>query len=69
MEYRESSAWDDNQLVDLEMEVDLTLELPDDLHARELFRLFFGPPLPSLFLTERKEAIIQKAIKVEVVAG
>lgn len=66
IEYRESSVWDANTIVDESKEISDSLEIPDSMLALEFFKLFFGPPLPSIYLTKRAEAIIKKQVKLEV---
>lgn len=68
IEYRESSAWDANTIVDESKEIPDSLEIPGDMPALEVFKLFFGPPLPSLYLTYHVEAIVKRKLKLGVKA-
>lgn len=68
IEYRESSAWDANTIVDESKEIPDSLEIPDDMPALEFFKFFFGPPLPSLYLTYHVEATIKRKLKLGVKA-
>lgn len=68
IEYRESSVWDANTIVDESKEISDSLEIPDDMPALEVFKLFFGPPLPSLYLTYHVEAIVKRKLKLGVKA-
>jgi hypothetical protein len=68
IEYRESSVWDANTIVDESKEISDSLEIPDSMLALEFFKLFFGPPLPSLYLTYHVEAIVKRKLKLGVKA-
>ena len=62
IEYRESSAWDANTIVDESKEIP-TLRNPRQYAALEFFKLF-GPPLPSLYLTYHVEATVKRKLKL-----